>query len=277
MDRQSDALRVERDIARQNAVPGLLNTDHYDGSGNMIRADGVDCPLCKNKGFSYVLRVDDNGNCASLYKKCECMTQRIAVRLLRESGLERSIQRYTFETFRTDAEWQKRMKDGAMQYLRNGVKDGAWMYVGGQSGAGKTHLCTAVAGVILRKLELRYMLWPHEAQNIKALANSTDYDDAMRPLQEVRCLYVDDFLKPVFDRSGGEAVATAADVKLAFDILNHRYVNGLPTIISSEWFSAEIVKIDQALAGRIFEMSGDYRMDIKRDPNRNYRLRQETM
>ena len=48
-------------------------------------------------------------------------------------------------------------------------------------------------------------------------------------------------------------------------------VDRLPTIISSEWYVRELADLDEALASRVYEMSEGYRVEVKRDKNRNHR------
>lgn len=270
--------KVQMDADRYNEKPGALNVDHTDINGNLVRGDGIDCPECLNKGSMYVVLTGEDGVARMYFKTCGCMKRRLAVRRIQESGMEQALKRYTFQTFETAEDWQERMKATALNYLQDGVKDGAWLYIGGQSGCGKTMLCTAVAGVMLRKLSVRYMAWPHEAQKIKAVANDAEqYGTLVKPLQEAEALYIDDFLKPLKGRDGSDGNATAADLRLAFDILNLRYINRKPTIISSEWFSHEIGALDEAIAGRISEMCGTWKIDIARKPERNMRMRDSTI
>ena len=96
-------------------------------------------------------------------------------------------------------------------------------------------------------------------------------------MQDAESLYIDDFLKPLKGRDGSDGNATAADLRLAFDILNLRYLNRKPTIISSEWFSHEIGALDEAIAGRISEMCGPWKIDIARDAKRNLRMRENVI
>jgi DNA replication protein DnaC len=65
---------------------------------------------------------------------------------------------------------------------------------------------------------------------------------------------------------------TPADVNLAFEILNYRYVNRrLVTILSSEKTIEEILDIDEAVGSRIFERcKGHY---VKFVGKENWRLR----
>ena len=275
---QRENARVQEEADRYNEKPGTLNVDHTDANGNLVRGDGIDCKVCLNKGSQYVVLIDEDGVARRYFKVCDCMRRRLAVRRIQESGMERAIQRYTFQTFETAENWQKRMKTVAYSYLQDGVKDGAWLYIGGQSGCGKTHICTAAAGVMLRKLSVKYMAWPHEAQEIKAMANDAEqYGALVKPLQEAEALYIDDFLKPLKGKDGSDGNATAADLRLAFDILNLRYLNQKPTIISSEWFSHELGALDEAIAGRISEMCGAWKIDIARDGKRNMRMRESTI
>ena len=275
---QRENAKVQEEADRYNEKPGTLNVDHTDAGGNLVRGDGIDCEVCLNKGSVYVVLVDEDGVARRYFKQCECMKRRLAVRRIQASGMERALQRYTFKAFETTEEWQERMKDKALSYLNEGVKDGAWLYIGGQSGCGKTHICTAAAGVMLRKLAVKYMAWPHEAQVIKAVANDVEqYGALVKPLQETEALYIDDFLKPLKGNDGSDGNATAADLKLAFDILNLRYINRKPTIISSEWFMSELGALDEAIAGRISEMCGPWKLDIGRDKARNYRLKGNTI
>lgn len=276
--REQDNAKIIAEVERYNETPGNLNVDHIDAHGNAVRGDGIDCEACLNKGHRYVVMIDDKGNAQRFYQTCVCMKRRLAVKRLQESGMERAVRRYTFEAFKTESEWQRQMKETALNYLRDGVKDGAWLYIGGQSGCGKTMICTAAVGVILRKLAVRYMAWPHEAQRIKALVMDAEkYEEAVEPLRTAELLFVDDFWKPTLGRDGEEAGVTAADVRLAFDVLNYRYINALPTIISSEWFSSELGTIDSATAGRIAEMTGDFKVDIARNADRNYRLKESVI
>lgn len=276
--RERENAKVQADADRYNNRPGALNVDHLDANGNLVRGDGIDCEACMNKGSVYIVLTAEDGVARMFFKQCECMKRRLAVRRIQASGMERALKRYTFQAFEANEDWQAEMKQTALSYLNEGVKDGAWLYIGGQSGCGKTHLCTAVCGVMLRKLAVRYMAWPHEAQKIKASANDDEkYGELVRPLQEAEALYIDDFLKPLKGRDGSDGNATAADLRLAFDILNLRYLNQKPTIISSEWFSHELGALDEAIAGRISEMCGAWKIDIARDAKRNLRMRENVI
>ena len=74
---------------------------------------------------------------------------------------------------------------------------------------------------------------------------------------------------------GAKQRPTAADVNAAFEILNYRYNNQKKlTIISSECTIDDILDIDEAVGGRIFERAKAF--SLKPDKRRNYRLRGAT-
>lgn len=149
------------------------------------------------------------------------------------------------------------------------------IFVTGNSG--KSHLCSAIAVHYIRQgKEVKYMLWRDEIAKLKALSNDPEHDELMKELKETSVLYIDDLFKNGKDRMGNVELPTAADVQHAFEILNYRYNNPeLITIISSERTLVEMNQIDEAIAGRIAERTkaAGYCLNIKRDPQRNWRMK----
>lgn len=237
------------------------------------KLEDYDCPKCRNKGVIYFVGEGGEIKC----RECACMAIRASMARIRNSGLQNLLDIYTFSRFRTETPLQKLMKSTAEQYLDD--SDGSWFFVGGQSGAGKSHICTAVAGELLKRGEaVRYMLWKDESTKIKAAINDEDeYDRLISPLKAVQVLYIDDLFKPVYDDRGVRRQPSPGDISLAFEIINSRYIAGPSgvTIISSEWTMDELQRIDPATAGRIFQKAQDYCISITPGKDRNYRLRRQ--
>ena len=190
---------------------------------------------------------------------------------MKRSGLENLLQKYRFENFIASEEWQQNIKAKAERFAAG---NGLLFFIGGQSGSGKTHLCTAIARELLYAgRELRYVLWRDESVKLKAVVSDDEkYQSLIEGLKSIDVLYIDDFLKVPIGRD--ESNPTSADLSLALEIINNRYNNKLITILSSEWNIKDIIAFDEALGGRIYEMSGsDYCLNIKKDRNRNYRTR----
>lgn len=259
-----------------NNTPGQLATGYTNSDNNYVQGDGYNCQLCMNRGATFVLE-ERNGYIYERMVECKCMDVRRSIWRMKASGLEQSIRDYTFRRFEVKEPWQKAMLDMAQAYLTEGVKNGKWLYLGGQPGCGKTHICTAVAGKLLYEDPVIYVIWPQVSKKLKAIVNDAEeYDKEITKLETIAVLYIDDLFKPVPDEKGGKRMPTGADVKLAFEIINYRYINRLPTIISSEWGLEELTDIDEATGSRVAERSRGFNMMVGRDRKRNYRLSDTT-
>lgn len=238
-------------------LEGILN--HEDGT-----LQGYDCPACRNRG--YIWHVEDGEKWT---ERCACMQKRADIARLRRSGLEKLAAKCTLKTFETTEDWQKLMLDTAKAYLAD--RERGWFYVAGQTGCGKTHLCTAVAVKMLRAgASTRYVRWTELAQQARAMRFDADeYNALLHPLKTCRVLYIDDLLK-----TRGNKPPNEQEYQIALEIINARYCDpALLTIISTELTLSEVCAIDEALGGRIAERASQYTLQIARKDGRNYRLR----
>ena len=224
-------------------------------SGNL---KGYDCPLCNNRGYFLI-----NKNGDEFFKECKCMVIRKNISQLKKSGLYQQIKDLTFDNYIVKANWQRVCKEKAQKF------NCGWFYAGGQSGVGKTHLCIAIVGKLISQgKNVKYMLWRDEIVKLKQNVNNYEEYSSINYLKNVDALYIDDFFKT----ERGKQV-TQADINIAFELLNYRYNNKeLITIISSELMTSDLIDIDEAIAGRIIEMSKGNCLDISKDINKNYRL-----
>lgn len=240
----SDMPSMERKAMTLNEAEGSL--------------DEVHCSKCRDKG--YIASIQDG---ELITRECTCMAKRRSMRRARRSGMMDILTKYTFASYQAPNEWQAAAKKLAMEYVTGGDL-GAWLLVSGTPGSGKTHLCTAVCGELIKAgKDVAYMLWREDGQRLKAsAADREEYDRLMRPFKTADVLYVDDFMK------GG---ITAGDLNLAFDLLNARYIaRRRQTIISSELDINRLLEIDEAIGSRIYERSHGYTI---RTAAENWRLR----
>lgn len=267
-----DPIDASRKLAQVKADTFNASRGDLNEKGQL---GGIDCPKCLNRGFIMTAVEVKAGQYETRVHECGCMVVRRNIRRLERSGLKDVTRMYTFKKYKTDENWQERIKLAAMDYVTS-VKNGenGWFFIGGQSGCGKTHICTAIAVQLLKsQMDLRYMVWRDEARKLKAVANSPEYTEMLNEFKQVKVLYIDDFLKSGRD-SSGNMKPTDADVALAFELLNYRNNNrDLLTIISSELTLEEIADIDEAIAGRIAQNAERHRLVIARKPGRNYRLK----
>ena len=252
--------------------------DFYnDSTGKLHEQDGYDCPICKNKGYiAEVQFFELYGYYGEVHRPCKCMKARNALRRLARSGLKDVVKKYTFDNYETPDAWQQSIKEKAMEFAAD--KENHWFFIGGQSGCGKTHLCTAIAVHLLRTgKDVRYMVWPKEIQAIQASVGDAErYAELMRELEEVEVLYIDDLFKHGNDEFGRQKPPTEPEVRRAFEILNYRLnTPELTTIISSERTLPEFIDIDEATGGRVSEKTKDvgYCINVRKDRARNWRLR----
>ena len=242
---------------------------YNESEGHLNSLDGIDCPLCKNRGYTEEVRF--NGYCYSILVECPCQKRRKSWQRLQNSGLAASIRRQTFESFEVTSSWQERIRKKAEQYVHD--EEDRWFCIGGAVGCGKTHICTAICGELLNgNKSVRYMCWPEESVRLKGLVNEEEYNSRVRAYKECEVLYIDDFFKLGRARSAGGP--SDADVKLAYQIINARYIARKKTIISSEWLMDELMDFDEATASRIYEMSKGYALQVEREKGRNHRYQE---
>lgn len=247
-----------------------LKADSYNAMAEPPDSTGWDCPICKNKGQVYDVKRMPDGSPAHIIRPCKCVETRRTIRRMQRSGLENIISDNLFPKYEAVDPWQQTVKAAAMEYAKtlNG-----WFWIGGQSGCGKTHLCTAICReALLHGSEVVYMMWRDDAPRLKAAVNNPEYPAMVEPYKKAPVLYIDDLFK-TGKNSEARVVPTPADVNLAYEIINFRCVGKLPTIISSEFLQRELIDIDEALTGRIVQMAGENSFNIKPDRAKNNRLK----
>lgn len=223
-----------------------------------------DCPRCNNTGA--ILIRDAAGRLKG--RVCPCVERRKAKRqaeqyraLEEASGMVNAIRGHTFDSWQAREPWQGQALKLAREFAANPA---GWFYIGGASGCGKTHLCSAIcAQIIAAGIPAVYLPWREVASRAKSTLTDTAAHDALvQPLKEVRCLFVDDFLKAARDRYG-TMTPTPGDVNFAYDLINARYLDPATiTIITSEMHLPELADVDHAVMRRIRERAGRYFLDV---------------
>ena len=252
--RDPEAWLLQNRVKTYNAL-----TAADDGSG-------VDCPVCRNKGCVAVI---PEGERHMLIRSCSCRGRRLTALRLKNCGMLERAQTCTLAGFRTDTGLQKRMKEVVEDWLAE--QDGHWLAFCGQSGVGKTHLCTAafVQAVTRRELEGEYMLWGPAVRAVKRSVLD-EGEEALDRYKRAPLLYIDDLFKGRSDIPIGDA-----DLRIAFELLDHRCNKALPTILSTERTFDQLAELDEAIAGRIRERCGKFLISIQPEPGKNYRFRSD--
>ena len=206
------------------------------------------------------MTVEENG--ALRFQRCKCQSIRDAMGAMDRSGIPPdALAACTWENWKTPENWQRRALAMAQDYVQQiAAGDPSWFIICGTPGCGKTTLCTTIFRAIVEggKPGL-YVSWREFARRAKAVGNDRDdFREETEPLKNTPLLYLDDFWK-------GEI--RPADVHLAFEMINARYISKKPTILSSENTLEAILRGDEAIGSRLFEMAGGYYVDCSRARN----------
>ena len=219
-----------------------------------------DCTICGNK--RKIAHLDADGKFA--LKQCECVATIKIKSSLAKSGLTALVDKYTLNNYITTEKWQESIKNAASAFINDTCDN--WFFIGGQVGAGKSHICTGIVMELIKQgKNAIYMMWQEESVMLNANVNSEQYEKRIKELKTTPVLYIDDLFKNT---------PTEGDRKRIFELLNYRYNNpNLITIISSELQIRDIINIDEAVGSRIYERSKKYQININADIKKNYRLR----
>lgn len=279
-----DLLLKEQQMKHNLTEQDLLDFEGFETEDEMNENEigtlkDYDCQLCKNRGYNYRHEIK-NGKLIYFAKDCICKKLRAEFSRLEKCGINRRlIETYKFDKFNATTDWQKNLKSKAELFVREAKKDKRfckWFAVSGQSGCGKSHICTAIYIELLKSgLNVKYMAWKDAIDSLKLWKKSSyadnqkKYEVEMQKLKTVDVLYIDDFLKllPItgFERD--------QELDLAYAIINARYNNGLITIISTEEMLWSIRGIDFAIASRIEQLAKDYWIQITEATDKNQRAR----
>lgn len=238
--------------------------------GNLNQKDGINCDICKNKGHIAII---ENGYMK--IKDCECMRKRKLYERLDNCGMSRDqLKNYRFDKYTTNEEWQKNLKNKVGEYIQSLNENKYWLYLGGNTGAGKTHLCTALFQKLIGSgLIGKYMIWNSEISQLIMLKKSFNienqerYIDRMEELIKCDVLYIDDFMQ--------RDIKVDESLNVAYEIINSRYNNPSKiTIISSELTRDDLQDLYSSVFGRIYQKADNGRFFINITGNdKDYRIK----
>ena len=161
-------------------------------------------------------------------------------RLLGKSGINKRFRQRVFQTFVTDTPAQKKAYSVAKAYADNFEKhleDGTGLYIEGTNGTGKTHLAAAIAMQLMTEYQIPCICKTAGdlLLDIKSAfdSGSTTERDILSVYKEVSLLIVDDL---------GKEQCTDWSISTLYSILNERYEKMLPTIVTTNYNSDDLVR-----------------------------------
>jgi DNA replication protein DnaC len=205
---------------------------------------------------------------------CDCrdseVKSRLQQRLYYLSRLD-ELSALTFESFKSEgrvgtSEQERKSLEGAYRRAQHfaGERQG-WLLLQGGYGVGKTHLAAAIANYAAQAgVPTLFLTIPDLLDELRA-----GYGDGAggfeRRFEQVRSaplIVLDDF---------GTQNATEWSREKLFQILNHRYINRLPVVVTTNMAIEEIDPrlrsrlLDPDLVDRIYIQAPDYRQPLQED------------
>lgn len=230
---------------------------------NLQNSELNKCKQCNGTGW--IFKKEQNS-----YIQCECSKEKIVLEQLAATGLGANAIKKSFKDFDVWNSKVSRMKDTATNYYFSfeRIKDQTnnSLALLGDSGVGKTHLLVALINnfVTKKKIKVVYMSYIDAITELKQnVVNGEVYQRKIKKYKNAEILVVDDLFKNGY---------TESDLRIMSEIINHRYINKLPMMFSSEYLIKPLVNIDKAIGGRIKEMSQNYLYEITGVEN-NYRMK----
>lgn len=161
-------------------------------------------------------------------------------RLLGDSGIKKRFQLRRFENFRTDTPQRKNAYRIAKAYADTWDKhaeDGTGLYIEGTNGTGKTHLAAAIAMQLIteRRIPVICKTSGDLLLDIKGAYDSEGATEkqVLDVYKRVDLLIVDDL---------GKEQCTDWSISTLYSILNDRYEEMRPTIITTNYSGEDLVR-----------------------------------
>lgn len=227
-----------RKIRKATEKAGSESNDSQEGDQpvRQVRMPGdPNCPICGGIGY---LRRDlpiDHPDFGKIIP-CSCRSQEITEsarkRLFRMSSLD-ALKNLRFENFvargrvglgKTQADSLENAYNQALNFAKN--RQG-WLLLTGRYGSGKTHLAASIANYAIEAgVSTLFLTVPDLLDWLRYSYSGGDmtFEDRFEEIREIPLLILDDF---------GTQNATAWAQEKIFQIMNHRYINQLPTVVTS--------------------------------------------
>jgi DNA replication protein DnaC len=208
------------------------------------------CPHCG--GVGYVRRDvpvghPDFGRLFPCTCRAEEISHRRSAALRRMSNLE-MLERFTFDSFKPEGNGLSPDRQKNLRRVYERAYDYAhhpegWLVLRGGYGCGKTHLAAAIANTVLEQgMTVFFVTVPDLLDHLRgAFAPLSDqsYDERFEQVRSAPLLVLDDL---------GTEYGTPWALEKLFQLLNHRYMSRLPTVITT---NQELEELDPRIRSRL--------------------------
>lgn len=216
--------------------------------------DEVQCEICGDRGY---LRYDvpvGHPSFGQVYA-CECRKREIAqdrIDKLRRTSNLGAFSESSFKNFE-ELPGTDRAYEEAIGFAQDPTH--RWLVLSGPVGVGKTHLAAAIARFVIEehKMNAYFAAVPDLMDHLRstfAPGSPEGYDNLFEEIRNAQLLVLDDL--------GTENATPWAQEKL-YQIMNHRYIERLPTVITT---NTDLRKIDDRIASRMLDHRLSTHVDI---------------
>ncbi|EPR10128.1 hypothetical protein L323_14920 [Ruminiclostridium papyrosolvens C7] len=238
----------------------------------MNKTQTFECEICKDAEFIVVNKPiyteKENGISKEIYgpvaEPCKCRELKYYKRILEGSGISEVFQSKTIREYIPKNDKQKQSKAMAIEYINNfhiiRSQRNNSLGITGQPGSGKTHLTIAISNELLRRgIGVLYLQYREVMTQLKQVINDDEqYQMQMNRFKSAPLLLIDDLFKGAI-RDGK---VNESEMRIMFELINHRYLKQLPVLVSSEYNINKMIDFDDATGSRIAEMCKGRTIDL---------------
>lgn len=172
-------------------------------------------------------------------KRLEALEEKYRLRV-KQSKIGKLHQSCRLNNYVCNTQNQKSAVDKAANYIRNFAslkKEGRGLFIEGTPGTGKTHIAAAISMELLKQGYSVIMQTQNEI--LATIKTAYDYysneseEEIVRQYKRVSLLVIDDL---------GKYPATIWGMATLYDIINYRYEEQLPTIITTNYNEDDLIK-----------------------------------
>ncbi len=204
------------------------------------------CPICQGAGYVRIDAPIESPNFSRLIQ-CTCKReerwQRSMAQINDMSNMS-LVRDWTFDSFDSSVAGTREAFQAARAYASDPYH---WLVLVGDYGCGKTHLAAAIANFALSDLNMRpvFTVVPDLLDYLRSTFSPSAemrYETRFDTIRSADLLILDDL--------GTENTTPWAQEKL-FQIINHRYMERLPTVVTTNMAPD---KIDGRIRSRLFDV-----------------------
>lgn len=242
MKRIGDVMRTMPNVTPTGVQPS--------GSEVKLRSrDAVVCPICQDAGYLRANVPVGHPSFGDLFP-CECkkreQQERNEEELRRLSNLD-AFHSHTFESIDPTISGMDDAYEAALAFAME--ISHKWLFLSGPCGVGKTHLAVAIARYAIEwhRLNVYFAVVPDLLDHLRSTFDpnsGTAYDERFALIRDAQLLILDDL--------GTENTTPWAREKL-YQIINHRYSEQSPTVITTNVDLSAKGKIDERIYSRIMD------------------------